>query len=272
LLSSQRHLSYSIDICKSIIAIANTPVQHSYLQDNNNATNSINDIYENGEEFECELSSGLTVPLRGPDEQITQLQDLLNDGNGTFVSGEMTVAVATDLINEEGDDSVYLPPGEIIVAPRQSRSLRGQGSHRGLAQQVYKGKKPILAVKVTDSGGLVHPDSANMISDKIFGTSGDKVNIKSQLEACSHDKLQVTNEYDINISDKLAAPGVIEIDIPISLGNDRRAIRTELIRATQNKLGLALPGPFQNVMFVLEGCYKDCGWAAVSMGGILCLA
>jgi len=193
-----------------------------------------------------------------------QHQNLLNDGS--FISGEMTVAVSSDMINEAGDDSVYLPPGEIIVAPRQSRSLRGQGSHhRGLAQQLYEGKKPILALRVTDSGGLVHPDSADTISDKIFGTNGDKVNIKSQLAACSYDKLQVTNEYDIDISDKLAAPGVIEIEIPISLvGNDRRAIRTELIRATQNKLGFALPGPFQNVMFVLEGCYKDCGWAAVS--------
>ena len=177
----------------------------------------------------------------------------------------MTVAVSSDLINEEGDESVYLPPGEIILASGQSRSLRGS-HHRGLAQQVYEGKKPIVAVRVTDSGGLVHPDSAEVISDKIFGTRGDKVNIKSQLEACSHGKLQVTNEYDIDVSDKLAAPGVIEIDIPISLvGNDRRAVRTELIRATQNKLGFVLPGPFQNVMFVLEGCYKDCGWAAVSM-------
>jgi len=265
--SSQRHLSYSTDICTSIIAIASTPEQHSYLQDNNNIINDING--DNGEEFECELSSGLSVPLRGRAEQITRLQKLLNDGS--FVSNEMTVAISSDMINEEGDDSVYLPPGEIVLAPRPLRSLRGRGSHhRGLAQQVYEGKKPIVAVRVTDSGGLVHPDSANIISDKIFGTSGDKVNIKSQLAACSHDKLQVTNEYDIDISDKLAAPGVIEIDIPISLVNDRRAVRTELIRATQNKLGFALPGPFQNVMFVLEGCYKDCGWAAVSMcGGIL---
>lgn len=243
-------------------------MQHGYPQDYNNVTNDIN--YDKGEEFECELSSGLTVPLRGPGG-ITQLQELLNDGS--FVSGEMTVAVSSDLINEEGDDSVYLPPGEIILAPRPLRALRGRGSHhRGLAQQVYEGKKPILAVRVTDSGGLVHPDSADIISDKIFGTRGDKVNIKSQLAACSHDKLQVTNEYDVDISDKLTAPGVIEIDIPISLvGSDRRAVRTELIRATQTKLGFALPGPFQNMMFVLEGCYKDCGWAAVSMCDVILL-
>ena len=155
------------------------------------------------------------MPLRGADEQISQLQKLLNDGY--FISSEMTVAVSSDMINEEGDHSVYLPPGEIILASRPLRSLRGRGSHhRGLAQQVYEGKKAILAVRVTDSGGLVHPDSAEVISDKIFGTRGDKVNIKSQLAACSHGKLQVTNEYDIDISDKLAAPGVIE-NIPISL-------------------------------------------------------
>ena len=62
-------------------------------------------------------------------------------------------------------------------------------------------------------------------------------------------------------------------DIPGQIKTSENCMPQGLaVRATQNKLGFALPGPFQNVMFVLEGCYKDCGWAAVSIcGGILFL-
>lgn len=276
--------SYSTDLCISVIAIAGTP-DYRYLQENNIDF----DVYDDGEEFECELPTGLTVPLKGMDYQMAQMQSMLNDGS--FISGEMTVGVSDDMVNVAGDDAVYLAPGDVILAPRGSgrsrfdnagsndvgkgrremKQLRGSedenidshSPHRNLAQQVYEGSKPFLVVRVTDSNGLVHPDSPDTISDKIFGTYGDQINIKSQFEACSHGKLQVTNEYTVDISDELVAPGVIEIDIPISLiGNNRRAIRTEMIKATQAKLGLTLPGPFQNVMYVLEGCYTDCGWAA----------
>jgi len=31
--------------------------------------------------------------------------------------------------------------------------------------------------------------------------------------------------------------------------------------AVQTKLGFDLPGPYQHVLYVLEDCYVDCGWA-----------
>ena len=204
--------------------------------------------------------------------------------NGTFISGQMTVGVADDLLNVNGVESVFLPPGDIILASRggidqgkgRLRALRGSSAdtssqqdsqhHRTLIPQ-YTGMKSFLAIRVTDSEGRAHSDNARTISDKIFGSYGDQINIKSQLSACSHGKVQVTNEYDTRTfpwDNKFEAPGVVEITIPISLrGNDRRAIRRELILATQVKLGLeSLPGPFDNIMYVLEGCYTDCGWAA----------
>ena len=32
--------------------------------------------------------------------------------------------------------------------------------------------------------------------------------------------------------------------------------------AVYNDFGISLPGQYQQVMYVLEGCYQDCGWAA----------
>jgi len=95
---ANRHLSYSTNICTSIIAIAGTPDQSG---------NNTEDVYDRGEEFECELSTGLTVSIKGQDSQIVQLQDMLN--NGTFISGQMTVGVADDLltVNVDGDESVF---------------------------------------------------------------------------------------------------------------------------------------------------------------------
>ena len=60
-----------------------------------------------------------------------------------------------------------------------------------------------------------------------------------------------------------AAPGVTEVTIDITLENNSRdTIRNAVTVAVQNKLGLTLPGPYQQVMYSLEGCYQDCGWAA----------
>ena len=70
----------------------------------------------------------------------------------------------------------------------------------------------------------------------------------------------------------------MDVTIPISLdGNDRVAIENAAKSAVEEKLGFELPGPFQHVMFILEGCYgingTGCGWAAYAVcffGFIVC--
>lgn len=270
----ERRPSYTTDLCVSVIAIAHS-VDPRYLHEGEEA-----DIFGEGEHFVCELGTGVAVPIKGTDEQIQSMRGMLADG--TLVSAETTIGIADDLMPEPGDNSVYLPPGEIVVAPRNddgrkkqwNRSMLKGGSpeaqnmddaaddnQRQLSR--YEGNKPFLVVRVTDSDGNVHPDDAFVMSDKVFGTGGDVSNAKTQFAKCSHGRFQVTNDYSEDISRHLSAPGVIDVTIPISLkGNDRSTIRNELIGATQAKLGFGLPGPFEHVMFVLEQCYTGCGWAA----------
>ena len=76
----------------------------------------------------------------------------------------------------------------------------------------------VLVVRVTDSGGLVHPDSPATMSDNVFGTGTDQVNLKSQMEACSFGKLNMTagnRNYTLPSAIE-PAPGVIEVDIDVS--------------------------------------------------------
>lgn len=52
------------------------------------------------------------------------------------------------------------------------------------------------------------------------------------------------------------------VTINRSLTNSGRGTVYSAARtATETKLGYALPGNFDHVMFVLEDCYQDCGWA-----------
>ena len=132
------------------------------------------------------------------------------------------------------------------------------------------GDKPILVVKVTDASNppLARSESPAVIGDDIFGYHGDTVNLKSQLSDCSMGKLNIVPGVPEHM-DKYAIvdgeiqEGVIEITIGITLpGNDRYAIHNAVTAKVSEYLGTSLPGPYDQVMYVIEKCYVGCGWAA----------
>lgn len=142
-----------------------------------------------------------------------------------------------------------------------NRNLQSFGSHTG--------NKPMLVVKVTDVNGLAPDETPAVISDDVFGTLGDSVTLKSQLYACSMGRLTViagdNNSGRINQS-VYDAPGVVSVTIDVSLtANTPGVIRNAVTKAVQNKLGVTLPGPYKNVIYVLQKCYGECGWAAYAI-------
>ena len=95
----------------------------------------------------------------------------------------------------------------------------------------------------------------------MFGTNVDPINLKSGLEECSWNKINVVvGDNDPNE----VATGVIEVSIDIPLdGSSDGAIRNAVTSAATAKLGHGLPGPYDYVLYSLEKCYgNDCGWAA----------
>jgi hypothetical protein len=218
---------------------------------------------KNDHEFECEMSaedmngvSNLSLPINASSPaQRERLQSLFESGDHR--SGQATLKIKGSRVSEDG---IFLPPGLDIAFEK-----RPQQNRRNLA--VVTGDKPILVVKVTDSAGLARSETSAQIGDNIFGTLGDTNNLKSQLFDCSMTKLTVT-EGDPSLTNgvpngKGVAPGVMEVTIPVPLeGNGRSTIRNAVTTAVQNAIGETLPGRYQQVMYILEGCYVDCGWAA----------
>ena len=227
-------------------------------------------------------------------EQASTLRRMVRDGtlipgvSKLQISGMQVNAVVSTTNNGGGDNSSDGPtmmsemiqlPKDMDVASKVDR-LPVDNINRSRQHQRYNepkkksrrlegdvfGTKPILVVKVTDSGGLARPETAAQISADIFGTHTtggttyiDNVNLKSQMFDCSHGQLNIVPGY----SSANVAPGVMEVTIPIPLANnDRYAIHNAITAQVQQRLGIELPGPYEQVMYVIEKCYVGCGWAA----------
>jgi hypothetical protein len=212
------------------------------------------------ETFVCEISpedndgeSGHIREIEGTSAQIEKLRELLYTGE--LESGFSTLRIPGSEISEGG---VILPAGEEIT-------LGHNGRRKLLANT---GDRYFLAVRVAASDKVVAATAAS-ISDDIFGTNGDTVNMVSQFDACSYGKFKIIPgpPPGTDISSSLAAPGVIDVKIPINLQDTtstRDAVANAITTAVQEKLGFNLPGPFDAVMYIVEGCYVgDCeSWGA----------
>ena len=264
------------DACASIIAIAGTR-DPEFVEDlpkeeaRNLKKKKRRNTYTEKEEFVCELSStGDLIPLVGAEDQLDDLRQYLN--NGDLVSGETTIEGLTlgeNAFMADGNTSInssieaLLPDGDLVLKPGSEVRRKLKNGQNGRRLATYEGFKQVLVVRVTDKDGLAHSDKADVMSDKVFGTNGDPENMKTQFNACSFGKLTITNTYTKNIDGYLAAPGVIEVKIGVSLKNSGKGtIRNAVTTAVQSKIKYNLPGNFDHVIYVLQKCYVDCGWAA----------
>ena len=215
--------------------------------------------YADEDEFECLLDpidadgeEHAYVPIQITDVQKQILQTKYN--NNEIISEVSTLKFDNDIFIN--DDGILIPTSKEIfnIGTRPSNP----SNFRRLAE--VEGDKPILVLKVTDSEGLKRHESAQTISDDIFGTFGDTVTLKSQMNGCSFGKVNVTAGLQDPHEN---APGVLEVTIKESLKVTRRTtIWRSAVKEAEAILGHRLPGPYQHVMIVLEGCYVQCGWAA----------
>ena len=309
------HRRRGAGLCRSVIAIADARLPperrgsrglHGGAGDEGEEEEE-EEEEEEGEAFVCELGDGGTVPIRATPEQLGEMRQALNDG--TLISAVSTVGVAEEEEvggeeeeeeEEEGGglfadaarppsfrDHVTLPPGRVAVRTDARRRL----AHDRRVLLRYSGVKAVLVVRVTDAAGRA-PARAAVLSDKIFGTDGDRETMKSQFEACSLGKLRIVNDSYGAVTTRLvrqmAAPGVVDVRIDASLVNDQHVIRDAVFRAVAAKTGVQIPHPaIDHVLIVVQvkrlrcflliylsflftptptyfvqGCYVDCGWAA----------
>ena len=268
----------SLAACDSIVAEAGWILRDLIIseedgEESDGGGSSSNSIDRNSyfeESFVCEQIDGTAYRVRGTEKQIQSLRVALNEGD--FVSSEVTIPGVTVVegVGALGQPSpgpeALLPAGtdfKFVASGRRRRKQLNGGGRRGLAS--YSGVKEVLVVRVTDSKGL-QPDRPGSMSDNIFGTYGDKNNLKTQMKACSFGKLDIVPTEDCG-KVKCDAPGVIDVTINISLKSaNRNQIRNAASEAVRIKTGITLPGNYDHVMYVVEGCYNNCGYAAYAGG------
>jgi hypothetical protein len=211
----------------------------------------------------------MVSPVTGSKAQMSNLKKMV--ANGDIKPARSRLNLGGKGVGNNGSSRAEIvlgadfDPKSSIRVNRSSKGNSHTSKGNSRAADLYHGRhllshegvKPTLVVRVTDKNGLARPESAAQISDDIFGTDGDPVNLKSQLEDCSMGKLTLVpgdnNSGQVNQS-LYAAPGVIEVTIPIdlktvsSMEEPENAVTAEL----QDMLGFNLPGPYESVLYVVS--------------------
>lgn len=220
-------------------------IHQRVLQEETFGTYVIADIEYNGEgpspgkpdqTFNIELGNGLIYQLtnvnpswtNGNRKSLESGKSQIKIGKGASISG--------DKIDLHGN-----APEE--VKSLFGRELEGSG-HRTLAST--KGTRTVLAVRVIAADGEYGFTEASL-SDNVFGTSGDSVNLASQYKACSFNQLNFVPSYDSRITD-----GVVTITVPTAVAEGDGVMRNAITAAINAEFGVSSPSALANhVMYCL---------------------
>jgi len=113
--------------------------------------------------------------------------------------------------------------------------------------------------------------SSEQLSSDVFGSTDpdlkDEVNVNSVFRACSNNELRIFP----GVEDNMDATGTVRVSINMNLeGSDASTIMNAGRAAAATKLGINLPGSYQNIYYVKKQCYPiSCSYAAYAyIGGI----
>ena len=101
-----------------------------------------------------------------------------------------------------------IAPGKARVA-KKARARFDHQSHRRVA--VVTGNKTVLAIRVI-AADLQTAGNEDFVSDKIFGTYGDTVNMKTQYAACSNNQLIMNPANKTTTTNFTVLNGVVSTD------------------------------------------------------------
>ena len=190
-------------------------------------------IYEDHEEEQVECfdeTTGQIVSLSAFESHILQMVK-----SGAIESGAATLIQEGAYFDDENrrlilDEGAH--PNSLTIETKQKDNRR----------KLFTGTKTFLALRVEASGASTS-SSENQISDSWFGTNGDPMNFKSQMEACSYNQFLVDPASDSNVSD-----GVYTVNISNTVSNvDNSVIVNAAITAGNNALG-NMASQYEHVM------------------------
>ena len=200
--------------------------------------------------YDCELNSldangvkGLRIGLVDSNDNPISTNDatgIFGDSISTIVSGQ-TKLLPFDETNIQGDVSndnnwilittdenglpttAKLPSSQTPQLEQTSSGSTTRTLQSSATASKATGTKTVLVVRIetSDSQSTITKED---IRDNVFGTNGDVVNLKSQLEACSYGKSTV--QPATSSSSPYIDNGVVEVLLPTAnaVGNDPRSL------------------------------------------------
>jgi len=209
-------------------------------------------LHEEEKKIRCELDpedravvGKYFVPVNGIED--SKLKDV--------VSGDTTLMAAGATIL---DGEMWLPAdAEIEFGSNNRRLIVEQSRTHGI--------KKVLVVRADGQGSVTTADSVTL-SDKVFGTYGDKATLKSQYLACSHGKLELQPYSGVTRGGAVITNGVLDVSIDTYVpGTSRFDVEDALEQAADSLTG-GFQGQFDHVMLCLPpgstNSRHDANWVA----------
>jgi hypothetical protein len=198
-------------------------VEARELEDNASVESLACQMNEDDEPGSPQGSGKRIVKITGVAQAELEALDDFDSGN-TLMSTEDA---------ELTDDELKVKPGKFKLE-KKSKNIGNNdtdpGFQRGRRDLAVLGIKKTLVVRVTAADAATTAP-ASTLSDKVFGTTGDEVNLKTWYDECSHGRVNFVPATSVDNPD--IVNGVTEISIAINVngvsdGTVREAVRTAL--------------------------------------------
>ena len=141
---------------------------------------------------------------------------------------------------QEDKDQGKLTPSKAKIPPGQDPTFtNGAPARRSLVGTT--GPKSVLIVRVNDVAF-----TPLELSNKVFGNSGDPMNLKSQMEACSYGQMQIIPATGTHIHN-----GVAELNLGSVYGSTPTSVMNRAITSLYEQYGISM-SDYDHVMVSLE--------------------
>jgi hypothetical protein len=201
-----------------------------------------------------EVDSKITVELVGIDWSVLETNNVISGVTTLHSPGAILM-----------NGLLYIPPGSsnVVFGELPEENQNNQGGRKLKTADYSSGgvSRTVIAVRIIASD-VATTSSATEISDNIFATDGDSVNLKTRYEACSYGEITIEPFTGISASGVEISNGVVEVHIPNNAtATSRESIRNAALSALKALVG-EINIQFDHIMLCLPpGTTRDGkGW------------
>ena len=228
--------------------------------------------------WDCELTSDADVAAAG-NRRFIQIDGLPEEVKSKARSGQTTLLLPSSGAKINGSTGrLTIPTGaDITTGYQEQRGQRpitpggpedtgkpegvgqGQGQGRRLAAT---GSKETIVVYVNNNGGAqITTLSKSTLSDRVFGTGGDPVNLRSQYSECSDSAIDFYPSTRSGVGTNTEA-GVITVNTAVTLTSGDKSGAMANAVTTQLEAMYGSPLPFDHVLICAPpGTANFLAWA-----------